>query len=542
MKHFLPALLAMSTPIAATAATADYSGVIPAYEATVKAEMAVWQMEGISVAWVEGTSIVYEAGFGEAKKDSIFRAGSVSKLFNAVAVMQLAEQGKLDLDAPLPAERMPVNPFDPKVLTLRHLLCHRSGLQREATVGSYFDNSEPTLAATVSSIRGSVLVSPPDTENRYSNIAPSVAGEFAAEAAGKPFPEMVVAGIFKPLGMTRSGWLHREVPEVIPSHIRIADGKGGFQRSATPLFDLGTIPAGNLYTTAGDLARFVAMLAAEGDSPGGRVLKSRTLQEMWEPQMDPKGAFGIGFALADWRGRKTVGHGGAVYGHSTALVYLPQEKIGVVVLCNEDIVNGRTQALANLALSCMLEAKGGEHPPATPTYDASAEELAALAGAWESQSYWLDLGVDGKSLRGTMATQPCVLSAAEKDRYILNSRIHTDQAVTLERDDAGKVTALNAGPQHFTRVPVDRQPLPPEWQVLCGSYGPAFIPLVVHEKYGRLYATTENMVDYRLTPVNRHLFAFPPGMYAKEHVAFLPGPGGRPSAVEMANMPLPRLR
>jgi hypothetical protein len=65
--------------------------------------------------------------------------------------------------------------------------------------------------------------------------------------------------------------------------------------------------------------------------------------------------------------------------------------------------------------------------------------------------------------------------------------------------------------------------------------------LVIFEKHGCLYATTENMVDYRLTPVNRHVFAFPPGMYAKESLVFLTGPDGKPHAVDLANMPLPRI-
>lgn len=534
MKNLLPSLIAMST----LASAADYSGVIPNYEAAVKAEMAEWKLRGISIAWVEGDSIVYEAGFGEAKKDSIFRAGSISKLFNAVAVMKLVEQGKLDLDAPLPAERLPVNPFNGTPLTLRQLLSHRSGLQREASVGGYFDDTEPTLAATVASLRGMALVSAPESENRYSNIAPSLAGQIAVEAAGIPFPALQEEWIHEPLGMARSSWLRKDAREVLPSHIRVADGKGGFTDRSTPLFDLGTIPAGNLYTTAGDLGRFIAMLAAEGNSPGGRILKAETLAEMWEPQFDPKAGFGIGFALGEWRGKKTIGHGGAVYGHSTALTYLPEEKIGVVVLSNEDIVNGRTQHLANLALSCMLQAKNGEAAPAGQTYEASSDETRELAGKWESQSFWMELGED---LSGVLSCQEFKLTAEKKDRFLLNSRLHADLPVLLERDDTGKLVAINAGPQRFTRVPEDRPRVPKEWQTLIGSYGPGIIPFVVHEKFGRLYGTTENMADYRLTPVNRYVFAFPPGLYAKEQAVFIPGPDGKARAVDLANMTLQRL-
>lgn len=529
----LPLLLAMTAPLVA----ADYAPEIPAFETAVRAEMAAWELGGIAVAWIDGSSTVHEAGFGEAKADSVFRAGSVSKLFNAVAVMQQVEKGKLDLDAPLPAARMPVNPFDEKPLSLRHLLCHRSGLQRESSVGGYFDDSEPTLEATVASLKGSALVSPPDTENRYSNIGPSVAGLFAAESAGSSFTTLANEGILKPLGMTRSGWLKEEVPPVIPSHLRVADGKGDFNRISTPLFDLGTIPAGNLYATAGDLARFVAMLAADGDSPGGRILKPATLREMWKPQLDPKGSFGIAFSLGEWRGRKTVGHGGAVYGHSTALVYLPEEKIGVVVMSNDDIVNGRTQRLANLALSHMLKAKFGEALPAAPDFKASAKDLAALTGDWESQSFWMEL----KGTAGRISGQAFTLTPVEKDRYLLNSRIHTDQPLVVERGAKGAISALLLGPQRFTPVPPDRPAAPAEWKALAGSYGPSFIPLVIHEKHGRLYATTENMSDYRLTPVNRHLFALPPGLYLKEHLMVIPGPDGKPAAIELASMILPRI-
>jgi CubicO group peptidase (beta-lactamase class C family) len=539
MKAAFLSLLLMS-PLAA----ADYAAVIPEFEAAVRAEMAEWQMEGIAVAWVDGGTTVYDAAFGEAKTGSVFRAGSVSKLFNAVAVMQLVEQGKLDLDAPIPADRLPANPFPgaPPV-TLRQLLSHRSGLQRESSVGGYFDASEPTLGATVASLRGSVLVSPPGSENRYSNIGPSLAGQLAAEAAATGFPALQAERVFKPVRMKSSGWLRGDIPgaTLLQSHLRVADGKGGFARRSTPVFDLGTIPAGNLYTTSGDLARFIAMLAAGGDSPGGRVLKKETLDAMWEPQIDPKGTFGLGFALGEWRGYRTVGHGGAVYGHSTALTYLPQEKIGVVVLCNEDIVNGRTQRLANLALSLMLKAKKGVAVPEPPDFTPDAAALEALAGDWESQSFWLELKAEKDGLRGHLASQPCVLKPVAKDRYLLASRIHDDLAVTVERDEGGQAVALVAGPQRFTRVPPDRPAIPDSWKAYLGSYGPEFIPLVVFEKHGCLYATTENMVDYRLTPVNRHVFAFPPGMYVKESLVFLTGPDGKPHAVDLANMLLTRI-
>src|SRR5262245_44849412 len=80
---------------------ADYSAVPAKLEAVIREEMREWNIGGVSVALINDQQLVYAAGFGEAKRDSIFRCGSISKLFNAIAVMQQVEAGKLDLDAPL---------------------------------------------------------------------------------------------------------------------------------------------------------------------------------------------------------------------------------------------------------------------------------------------------------------------------------------------------------------------------------------------------------------------------------------------------------
>jgi hypothetical protein len=126
------------------------------------------------------------------------------------------------------------------------------------------------------------------------------------------------------------------------------------------------------------------------------------------------------------------------------------------------------------------------------------------------------------------------------DTFIQRSRIHADVTVEFIRDSNGKVTSFNALPQVFQRVP-DKQPeAPPSWSALYGSYGPDFIPLVVFEKFGHLYASTENMVDYRLTPVTRHVFDMPPGMYVDEQVVFHVNESGNVIAAEHSSMMLPR--
>jgi serine beta-lactamase-like protein LACTB len=509
-------------------------------EIIVADEMRQWDIGGVSVALVDDQRVVYAAGFGQARRDSVFRVGSVSKLLNAIAVMQQVEAGKLDLDAPVRAEELPLNPFaDQPAVTLRQILCHRSGLQRESPVGGYFDDSQPGLAATVTSVRPCVLATRPGAKTRYSNIAPSIAGWMVERAAGLSFQDYQRRRVLDPLGMADSAWTLARAPrERIPAlRMRVADGRGGWTRRPAPLFDLGTLPASNLFSTVDDLARFASALLAGGSG----LVKPETLREMWRTQFPVENppAFGLGFIIGQWRGRRTINHNGAIYGCSSYLVLLPEEKLAAVVLANEDIVNGRTRHIAEAGLSQLLEEKRGEKPPPSGEFSPPTN-LAALAGDYESQSFWARLEAGEGQLAGNISGQRVVFTPAGGLNFAAHSRLDDATPVTFTQEGAGTICGFTMGPQHFERVRAEGPPLPPEWQALCGSYGPDFIPLVVSGRHGHLYAMTENMLDYRLTPLNRNVCGLPPGLYTDEQAVFLTEADGRPRAMDFANMILPR--
>lgn len=542
------ALAATFQPAAGGEGTPDYSAAIRQLEEAVRAEMREWEIPGVALALVDDQRTVHAAGFGEARRESVFRCGSISKLFNAVAVMQLVEQGRLDLDAPLErygTDLLPVNPFtNTTPVTLRQLLCHRSGLIRESPVGGYLDDSQPGLARMAGSVPQTVLVNPPNTKTRYSNVGPSLAGRVVELVSGTSFERYQREHVLGPLGMGNSAWLLKDLPRgrLVRSWLRVADGRGGFARQRCPDFDLGTIPAGNLFTTAGDLARFVAMLAAEGSAPGGQVLRSETLAQMFTPQLtDGKAGYGLGFGIGELQGFKVVRHNGAVYGHSASLAFLPEAKLGVVVLGNQDIVNGRISRLANLALRLLLEAKRGVKPPPVPaTLPLSADALAAFAGEYESQSFWAKVTAREGQLAANVSGQSVKLRPIEPLRFLADSLGHDAAPVVFERDAAGEVTGFTLSGQRFARAPANPPAIPRQWRAYLGRYGPCFIPLVLSERHGHLYAMTENLADYRLTPVNRHVFAMPPGLYEDEHLVILTDARGRPRAVNLANMVLRR--
>jgi len=338
--------------------------------------------------------------------------------------------------------------------------------------------------------------------------------------------------------MTNSAWTIAELnrDRVVPSHMRVADGHGAWTHRDAPLFDLGTLPAGNLFSTVEDLARFGSALIA-GGAP---VLKHETLNEMWRPQLTTETTgFGLGFMVGKFRNHRTIGHNGAVYGCSSSFVVLPEEKLAAVVLGNEDIVNGRIHHISDAALSLLLETKFGEKPPAAPEPYTPAD-LRAFAGDYESQSYWANLRIEKNALVADISGQPTRFTATGELKFTAASNLEDDTPVEFEREASGGIVGFKLGVQHFTRVPAKVASLPAAWRSFLGSYGPDFIPFVVSERHGHLYAMTENMVDYRLTPVNRNVCSFPLGMYTDEQSVFMTRPDGTPEAVNFANMWLKR--
>jgi serine beta-lactamase-like protein LACTB len=535
------------------------------YAKIVATELARKILPGVSVAWVVDGQIVHVAGYGladlekggAATADTIYRAGSISKLFNAVAAMQLVEQGKLDLDAPLQAalpDFQIVVPFEGHPpITARQLLCHRSGMIREAPVGGYLDASQPSIAATVASVAPCVLVNPPNTKTRYSNVGPTLVGRAVEVISGLPYPEYQQRHVLGPLGMTSSVWLMNDAlrPRLAKGQMRVAR-RGFYVFETAPEFELGTIPAGNLYTTAADLARFaVFVMGGDASAPSKPPIQRETLEKMFQPQLvqDSTG-FGLGFSVGKYREHKTVQHGGAVYGFSTSLVVLPEEKIGVIVLSNADIAGGPVKRLSDAALDLLLEAVRGERPVEPPKpIELSPEELAEFAGDYDSTSYWahIDKAIGG-TLHATLSGQPIELTPIEPLKFLADGRIMNRSPVEFERAADGKIVAFKAAGQRFERFDPTQGRQPGQgfafpdspWWNLVGRYGEPFIPLVISERNGQLWATVENEYDYKLTPVSRLVYNLPPGMYADEQIVFQLDNAGKVLGLVMANQPLPR--
>src|SRR5882762_5792863 len=174
------------------------------------------EIPAISIAIVDDQQTVWAEGFGfadpkdkkPATAETVYRIGSVSKLFTDIAIMQMVERGELDLDAPITnylPDFHPKNPFG-TAITLRQLMSHRSGLLREPPVGNYFETSEPSLAATVRSLNDTELVFAPNTHTKYSNAAIAVVGYLLEARSHQPFATYLKSSVLDRMALVHSSF------------------------------------------------------------------------------------------------------------------------------------------------------------------------------------------------------------------------------------------------------------------------------------------------------------------------------------------------
>lgn len=514
-------------------AAIDYGPAIAKLKAAAKYEVAQHDLPAFSISLVDDKKVVWAEGFGfqdadkkvPATAETIYRVGSVSKLFTDIAVMQLVEQGTLDLDAPVQQylpDFHPENPYETSI-TLRQLMSHRSGLVREPPVGNYFDPTEPTLAETIASLNNTKVVYPPGTKTKYSNAAVSVVGEALEAKVGMPFERRVEQALLNPLGMPNSSFDRPtdKADLLATGWMWTYDGR----RFEAPTFPLGTGPAGNFYSNVLDLSQLLICLFQDGKTPAGPILKPETLRQMITPTKDEHGAenrdFGIGFHIQQMDDYTKVGHGGAIYGFSTQFEALPQRKLGVAAASSLDGTNNIVRQLVNYALRLMIATQDGQPLPEYPTTAPLATERAkALVGTYRKQGdsemlkiselngdVFLDQGVFQRQLRATSADGAIVTD----DPFGYGTPIvpHGPDGVKY-------------GDSIYQRLPNEPPAgIPARWEGLIGEYGWDHNTLYILEKDGKLHALIEWFYEYPLTEISPNEFAFPDyGLYHGEKLFF----------------------
>jgi CubicO group peptidase (beta-lactamase class C family) len=526
-------------------APARYDGAIAALKKRAVHEIEEKRLPGLSIALVEDQKIVWADGFGfadphakvRATPETVYRVGSVSKLFTAIGIMQMVENGRLDLDAPVTQylpDFHPANPFGGPI-TLRELMSHQAGLPREPPVGNYFDSSEPSLERVVQSLNQTTLVYAPGTHTKYSNAGDTVAGYILERLAREPYQSYLKTAVLEPMGLSSSAFTAETkfAPRLAKGFMWTYDGR----RFPAPTFALGTGPAGNMVSTVLDQARFLEVLFADGRP----VLKPGTLRQMFAPQ-PPGSGFGLSFArnTDSVDGVSMVGHRGGIYGFSSEVLASPDEKLGAVVMINMDNASEVAWHVALTALRLLRAARAGRPLPQwTIPEEIPADKQRALAGRWENGKdafvlaehngrLYLDPLRDGERVVLRMYGTSLISDDINGWGYLL-------QPVEGGLAPFGDTSSL------FRKV-ADPAPaaIPPDWRQLLGDYGPNYNPVRIMERDGQLTGLIE-MSYAPLTHESGDTWAFSPeSSYDREKLTFVRDADGCPVRIQVGGVALAR--
>jgi CubicO group peptidase (beta-lactamase class C family) len=337
--------------VAAAGAAAQQKNLSPEkraeIEKVVSSFMSANSVPGIGAAVVLDGEPVWSAGFGmsdledyaPATSSTLFRLGSISKPITAVAVLQLYERGKLDLDAPV-EKYCPAFPKKEWPITARELLGHLGGIRHynEDGKGDIPEDSARHFSSMEESLQiflRDPLVAKPGTKFQYSTYGYTLLGCVLEGAASEKYVDFVRKNVFQTAGMEQTQ--ADDFFAVIPHRTRwYHKDKAGLVRNAGVLDSSYKIPGGGLISSADDMARFEAAILAD------KLIKRATRDLMWTSEKTDDGkptGYGMGWGISEKFSVHIVAHTGGQQGTSTAFALVPERRAGAVVLANMDSVN-----------------------------------------------------------------------------------------------------------------------------------------------------------------------------------------------------------
>jgi CubicO group peptidase (beta-lactamase class C family) len=505
----------------------------PFLDALLPAQLVNRDIAGAVVAVVKDGQVLLAKGYGysnfaakipvDADK-TLFRPGSIAKLFTATAVMQLVEQGKLDLDRDVNEYLdFAIPKTYPEPVTLRRILTHTAGF--EETLKNLFVPS----AAEMRPIRDYLMAAmpqrifPPGTVPSYSNYGLTLAGYIVERTSGEPFEKYVETHIFNPLHMTRSSFAQPLPPSLasLMSQGYLAAAQGPRKFEFVP-----ASPAGALSATATDMSRFMLALLAEGTLDGATILKPETIRAMQARQFEVHPslhAMGLIFIDYSMNGHRIVGHGGdTIYFHSD-MILMPDARVGVFISYNSQGSRpggGRTEVIRGFLNRYFPDR---EMPPASVDLKTAQADGRAVSGVYQGsrrgESTLLKLAaVTGQiavssNKDGVLTIENVVSPRGGLKRWreigpLLYRDVDGPETIAFRRDGNGNVTDLfPSSPIHLAQRVTGFASKKVLLPLVGGSLGLLLLTLllwpvavIIRKRYARpLFATSMDRALYLLS-------------------------------------------
>jgi CubicO group peptidase (beta-lactamase class C family) len=429
-------------------------------DAAATAELQAVNAPGAAIAVVRGDRVVYQKGIGIANvetgqavsADMLFRVGSVTKMFTAAALVAYAEDGALKVHDPIGKYASGLHGRLSK-LTAHQLMSHTAGMRDEAPAFGAHDES--ALAATVRAWGDDYFFTEPGRIMSYSNPGLTLAGYVLEQVAKKPYADVIDERLFKPLGMARTTFRptvamtwpmaqgHNAAGQAAPTVVRpFADNAGYW-------------PAGFMFSSAAELARFTIAFMNDGVIDGRAVLKPSAIRALSTGYTDiprhPEGArYAYGLTTSTHRGARIVEHGGAIDGFGASVRMLPESKAAVVILVNKS--GGALPKTSERAVELVASLQPATPRP-TSQIEMDAGELARYAGSYTNGAQRVDLlARDGKLFfrRGSIEIE--AVKTGELLFSITPPNGGAAQNFSLVPGAGGAIAFLHAGSRAFRKA------------------------------------------------------------------------------------------
>jgi CubicO group peptidase (beta-lactamase class C family) len=313
----------------------------------VRRSMARWQVPGAALGLYRDGQ-VETFGFGVAsletgqpvRPDTVFQAGSISKVFTATLLMRLADGGQVELDAPVGRYLPELKLADPSALhtiTLRHLLSHQAGFYGDRFLD--YGHGEDAISKALAEFDTLRQITRPGEVWAYCNTGFQLVGGVIERVLGQPFETAMRERVLQPLGLDRSFYFAHEAITypVTVGHNPVSGGPPQVARLWAR--HRARSPQGGLLSSAGDLLRFAAFHMGDGSAGDERVLSSASLAEMQKPQVAAGNFadwYGLGWSLRRFGEEMVVGHGGSTNGFRARLAMVPSRRFALAILTNSD--------------------------------------------------------------------------------------------------------------------------------------------------------------------------------------------------------------
>jgi len=467
-------------------------------------EMDRLDIPGFGIIIVDDQAILWEGYFGvenldtqsPVMADTVFRVGSISKVFTAIEIMRLRDEGLVELDAPI---RQYLPDFTVRQLfeseepiTVRSLLAHRSGLPRNGTLPLwYWDPGIAVLHDLVASLEDAYAAQPPWTRYKYSNIGYVTLGLLIEDLRGGLWPDYMQQSLLRPIGMHASAFLSDRLPgsRTIATGYFPADGEnlpGGE-------YDIITMPSGNLHATMRDLAGFMQFLFRGGRVDGEQLVDSATLHEMMEANYardeDPQNN-GLGwFTDETYLGERIVFHDGTNEGTISYFAMIPGRKLGLVLSATSNAFESVQVEFVFDALDALRQGLYGvartEPKASAIELDLAGDDIAPFAGTYILNGDRLDVEVSGRDLSATLAGYTLPLSAVSEASFSVSHWMIPGGSFRIDFLDTGDALVMIGGSYavYAPRYPVI-ETLPETWAAWLGSY-------TVHPRHASRYSDAD---------------------------------------------------